>query len=179
MLRSIFDGSKRSNSSKGVTPVIAVLLLLMMTVAAAGGAYVWMTSLQEDLKEQTQSEAESMNRDISLNELTCDNDGTIEVLLRNSGEKEIDLNPVDMEIRNADTGEINFSLSKLDMDLTGTDASDADFVSLEGDGVASPGGTGYYTLSAEGEFQSNMLYEITFIFKDEDSYEKTAECRTE
>lgn len=168
-----FDGKR-----KGVTPVIAVLLLLMMTVAAAGGAYVWMTSLQDQLKSQTQDEVTSFDRSISMSDVRCMSDGTVEVLLRNSGDKELDLDPVDMEVRDTDTGNINASISKFDMDISS--ATDSDDVSnVDGGGIKSPGGTGVYTISAGGNFEADRLYEITLIFKDEDSYDISATCRGE
>jgi len=83
---------KLPSSRKGITPVIAIILLLMMTVAIAGGAYVWFTQIGEQSRERAE---ESLNRGVEIVELRCDatNDQII-TTLKNSGDSELDLNPV-------------------------------------------------------------------------------------
>ena len=171
---------------KGVTPVIAVLLLLMMTVAAAGGAYVWMNQLQQDLKAQTEQEAQSFDRDISMSDLRCYNEGEtgkIKVLFKNSGTKALDLNPVDMEVRSL--GEFKPGLSRIDISLSET-SIDAGADAAEGISLASSvesdfadvNGVGYYTIEVgEGKFESGMYYTIEFTFKDEGDYSKSGRCQ--
>ena len=188
MLDKYTDGMKRSNSSKGVTPVIAVLLLLMMTVAAAGGAYVWMNSLQEDLREQTEQEAKSFDRDISMSDLKCYNEegtGKINVLFKNSGTKALDLNPVDMEVRSL--GEFIPELSRYDISLSETSIdtgdSSAEGISLDpsvDSDFADVNGVGYYTIEVgSGTFDSGRYYTIEFTFKDEGDYTKEARCQVD
>ena len=46
-------------SSKGITPVIATVLLLMMTVSAAAGAYYWITSVQGNLQQSSETAIDS------------------------------------------------------------------------------------------------------------------------
>ncbi len=84
-----FMFGKMDSKRKGITPVIAIVLLLMMTVAAAGMAYVWIMSLQEDVRVIADEGLNDMKimASVSLSFEAVHNKSTnlIEFTLRNTG----------------------------------------------------------------------------------------------
>ncbi len=84
-----FMFGKMDSKRKGITPVIAIVLLLMMTVAAAGMAYVWIMSLQEDVRVIADEGVEDMkivsSVSLSFEAVHEDAGNMIEFTLRNTG----------------------------------------------------------------------------------------------
>ena len=156
-----------ASNRKGVTPVIAVLLLLMMTVAAAGGAYVWMTQLQEQFQEGAEDDLSQMDRGVGVEVLECDG-SEITAYLRNSGDTDLNLNPVDILVEERDTGDR--AAEEYGLDLTEGDH-------LDGDDFSETGDVGQYTFNMEYTFEDTQYYEVTFRLVDEDDYEVTAQCQ--
>ncbi len=162
---------------KGITPVIAIVLLLMMTVAAAGGAYAWLTQLQEQFQNQAES---SIERGINIVDMQCynqDGSGYVEVFFKNSGTKALDLNPIDMNIRAGSTGNINYTLTQtgLKFSQTGGLGDGITFISGSND-FSEPGESAPYLITTE-PFSAGDRYQIDFVFTDEDGTTKTANCQ--
>ncbi len=166
-------------SSKGVTPVIAVLLLLMMTVAAAGGAWIWMTQLQDEFMDQADDEMGEMDGGISMEAITCD-ESDIDMYLRNSGDTAISPVPVDIIIREQATGNIYTELYEADL----TEGTTADYFRETPDGdISNPGSVYEYELEINDDWTDNIdleyadYYDVTVRFVDENDYEVDVTCR--
>ncbi|MDY6770903.1 MAG: archaellin/type IV pilin N-terminal domain-containing protein [Candidatus Nanohaloarchaea archaeon] len=165
---------------KAITPVIAVVLLLMMTVAAAGGAYAWLTQLQNQFQQRTQ---ENIERGIDIVSLDCYNDGGtgyVEVFFKNSGTKALDLNPIDMNIRLAATSSINYSLTRTGLKLSDIGGLGRGITFIEGSNdFASPRASAPYKINTFSRFKLGTRYKINFIFTDEDSTTKSGSCQAD
>jgi len=99
---------------KGITPIIATVLLLMMTVAAAGAAYVWMNSLQEQVRQQVEGSSSlitgqsQMQVDVRF-KLCNSTSNAITVFLQNSGGVSIDKGNIGLTLKNNDGVDIEFT----------------------------------------------------------------------
>jgi len=83
-------------ASKGITPIISIILLLMMTIAVAGGAFFWLTRIQNQLQGGVESyQATTLTQMASrVDVLSANYDGTNSVLtihLQNTGNTKIPL----------------------------------------------------------------------------------------
>jgi len=173
---------------KGITPIIAIVLLLMMTVAAAGGAYAWLTQLQDQFQERAN---ENLNRDISVIDMTCYNNDTagyVEVFFKNAGSAELDLNPIDMNIRSRATGDVNFTLTRSSFTLDYDDDANepaADRVTRPGgpeQDFEAPGDSAAYKIAIgeqSADFETGSQYTVEFIFTDEDDTTKSQSCQAD
>jgi len=165
---------------KGITPVIAIVLLLMMTVAAAGGAYAWLTQLQEQFQNQAEEDVE---RGIDITDLRCYNDqgtGTVEVFFSNSGTTQLDLNPIDLNVRSASTSNVNYTLTRTSIGLAQNQLSDQVFFETEsGEDFADPRSSAAYTIGLDDSMEVGQRYEMEFIFTDENSEAVTSTCQAE
>lgn len=70
---------------RGVTPVVAVVLLLGMTVAASGGAYAWVSQVQDQAQRDA---ARSLSTQLEVEDLRCDR-GAVRIAVQNSGDTQI------------------------------------------------------------------------------------------
>ncbi|MDY6770904.1 MAG: archaellin/type IV pilin N-terminal domain-containing protein [Candidatus Nanohaloarchaea archaeon] len=164
---------------KGITPVIAVVLLLMMTVAAAGGAYAWLTQLQNQFQQRAQ---EDVQRGISLNDLTCYNKGGqahVVAFFKNSGTTELDLNPVDMNARYAATGNINYSLTTTGMSFTQGRLSQGVVFRTGNSDFSQPRSSAAYRIDLDSQFEIGRRYKMEFVFTDEDGTTKSQTCQAQ
>lgn len=172
----MYKNGDRTMNKKGITPVVAILLLLMMVVAAAGGAYVWIQNFQEQTQEQaTERAEESLNRGIELVEVQCvDSTSSVVATLRNSGNTELDLDPVDLRIRDSSTGDLVTSVTQMDLEA-GTAGSGGTIESATGDFV-DPGASAEYNITLSDGFGSTDMYRTIFIFADENDHEVEGTC---
>lgn len=171
---------------KGITPVIATILLIMMAVAAAGGAYTWITQIQDQFKERAQT---SLDRSVDLIDLRCYKNSTgsyIDAFFKNSGERAIDLNPVDLRIRNSATGSVNFTLTRTGISLSTTAGSLSDGVTLisGNSDFKSPGASTPYRIRpgsspSWANFETGDRYTVEFEFTDEGGLVKTETCQAQ
>jgi flagellin-like protein len=167
---------------KGITPVIAIVLLLMMTVAAAGGAYAWTSGLLDDFMGEAEDEAE---RGISIQNLVCYNqaptvgDGAyVEVFFQNTGTKQLDLDPVDMNVRDRATGDINFTLTRTGLSLEERNLGpEVDF--KFGDDFTEPGTSAAYIVGFPGRLERGANYEVEFVFTDEENTAHAEYCQAQ
>jgi len=165
---------------KGITPVIAIVLLLMMTVAAAGGAYAWTSGLLDDFMGEAENEAD---RGISIQNLVCYNqaptvgDGAyVEVFFQNTGTKQLDLDPVDMNVRDRATGDINFTLTRTGLSLEERNLGPRiDF--KFGDDFTEPGTSAAYIVGLDDRLERGANYEVEFVFTDEENTAHAAYCQ--
>ncbi len=164
----------------GITPVIAIVLLLMMTVAAAGGAYAWLTQLQEQFQKQAEQDVE---RGIDITDLRCYNEegaGTVEVFFSNSGTTELDLDPIDLNVRSASTGNVNYTLTRTSISLAAGRLSDQVFFETDGnEDFSDPRSSAAYSIVLDGTMENGQRYEMEFIFTDENSETVTSTCQAE
>ncbi len=103
---------------KGITPVISVVLLIMLVIGLTGGAYYWMTNVQEGLQESTGRQVESTTDVTSVKfdiiTIICEeSDNTVRATLVNNGERIIDASNAIMTLR-----EINGEVLGTDTELT-------------------------------------------------------------
>ena len=178
MVKKIFLFKK---SRKGVTPVIAVLLLLMMTVAAAGGAYVWISQLQDDFMERTSSEIDDWDREAGIEDLDCIED-TVSVRLRNSGDRTLSINPVDMLVYERASGERKDEYTRYGLNLFDVEDNDDELdVSVTDnsphDDFASVGQVTHYDITVSENFEDATYYEVRFRFGDIGDYTISQSCR--
>ncbi len=167
---------------KGITPVIAIVLLLMMTVAAAGGAYAWTSGLLDQFMGTAEDETE---RGISIQNLVCYNqaptvgDGAyVEVFVQNTGTKQLDLDPVDMNVRDRATGDINYTLTRTGMSLEERNLGPAiDF--KFGDDFTEPGTSAAYIVGLPDTLERGTNYEVEFVFTDEENTKHAAYCQAQ
>ncbi|MDY6789536.1 MAG: archaellin/type IV pilin N-terminal domain-containing protein [Candidatus Nanohaloarchaea archaeon] len=168
-------GGKR----KGITAVIAILMLLMMTVAAAGGAYVWMQSLQKQFQERGEAIA---NRDAQIKGMQCFNqggDGIVEVFFKNSGRTELDLSPIDMDVKDFATGDINATLTRTGLSLS-TNTGLSSGVSLQGNtDFSSPGDSALYEITLDSKLDTGKEYQVDFSFTGEEGLSRGQPCEAE
>lgn len=167
---------------KGITPVIAIVLLLMMTVAAAGGAYAWSSGLLDQFMGEAEDEAE---RGISIQNLVCYNqaptvgDGAyVEVFFQNTGTKQLDLEPVDMNVRDRATGDINFTLTRTGLSLEQRNLGpEIDF--KFGDDFTEPGTSAAYIVGLPDRLERGANYEVEFVFTDEENTAHAEYCQAQ
>ncbi|MFB6145579.1 MAG: archaellin/type IV pilin N-terminal domain-containing protein [Candidatus Nanohaloarchaea archaeon] len=78
---------------KGITPVIAVVLLLLITVGAVAGAWQTYQSLiaNQDQQEQLAAQRKASNTDIDFASVYNSSDGTIQMSIRNTGQRAINV----------------------------------------------------------------------------------------
>jgi len=157
-----------------------------MAVAAAGGAYTWITQIQDQFKQRA---TESLNRDVDLIDMRCYRNNTgsyIEPFFKNSGDKAVDLNPVDIFIRESATGDINNTLTRTGISLSSTGGALSDGVVIINGGTdfKSPGSSAPYRIRLGSSpswknFDVGSRYSITFTFTDENGIEKQDTCQAE
>ena len=176
------NGRENFNRRKGVTPVIAVLLLLMMTVAAAGGAYIWITELQDRITGRTEDDMDRWDRDVSLTDLRCYDDGKVVARFRNSGDIALNINPVDMLVHDRATGERQDYETIYGMNLrdgsTGQNEVDINILGPDND-FSNVNNIAAYSIETEGNFEAYNHYEITFRFTDMNDMTVSGRCRGE
>jgi flagellin-like protein len=81
-------------ASKGITPIISIILLLMMTIAVAGGAFFWLTRIQNQLQGGVESyQATTLTQMASrVDVLSANYDGeNLTIHLQNTGNTKIPL----------------------------------------------------------------------------------------
>lgn len=171
---------RNPRNHKGITPVIAIILLLMMTVAVAGGAYVWFTQLGEGFQQQAE---ESQDRGVDFVDLQCSNNAgnaRVTAFLKNTGQKQLDLNPVDMIVRNRATSEVDFSLTRTDLNLQSGSLSTG-ITAQGGSDITSPGDSEQYHIDNQNSntFTSGDSYVIEFQFTDEEDLTVSDICRAD
>ncbi len=170
---------ERFDRKKGVTPVIAVLLLLMMTVAAAGGAYIWITQLQDTITGRTQEDMDRWNRDVSITDLDCYENGVIVARFRNSGDIALNINPVDMLVHDRATGERQDDLTVYGMNFI-SDLTDNNVEILgPDDDFSNVNNIAAYRIDTGGDLELYNHYDISFRFTDMNDMTVSARCRGE
>lgn len=160
---------------KGITAVIAIILLLMMTVAAAGGAYVWMQNLQEQYEGQAERIA---TRDISIQSLRCFNEegtGVVRVLLKNSGETNINLNPSDVLVREFSSQNEPVGASQRDISLSVENPAGPVNIT-DNQGFPEPGGSAVYNIDLRDSLTEGRRYNVEFVFTSEDGITRDSSC---
>ena len=106
--------------SKGITPIIATVLLLMMTVAASGAAYLWMTTLQDQIQRQVETTATNVagasELEFQFRYKKCNATETggmyshneVEVYLENTGQGTINQGPVGLTLIDDEGNDLEF-----------------------------------------------------------------------
>ena len=158
---------KLFKSKKGITPVIAIVLLLMMTVAAAGAAFVWITEISEKFREKT---SQRLGKELKIKSISCE-DNNIDVFISNTGDKVIDVVPVNVIVYDYSTGKANSSLS-LSKSETFRDAG----------GIAaftSPGEWDQREITLDNEFQEGKTYTVEFEFPQDSMEPLSEECKAD
>ena len=72
---------------KAITPVIAVILLIVMTVGIAAFTFIWMQNFVQGLQQQTQEQAQQLQRpQFTITYATADNGAnSVKVIVSNIG----------------------------------------------------------------------------------------------
>ncbi len=140
----------------GITPVVAIVLLLMMTVAASGGAYAWMTQVQDEAQEDA---ARGLSTGVDLRDVRC-RGINISFTASNTGDTALSSDEADVYVR-------------ADGDLLGAGTAD-----VSGAAFLQPGGVGSSHVTLPETTRRNVRYEIEVVF-DDDDHATTAFCRSQ
>lgn len=84
---------------RGITPVIAVTLLLGMTVAASGGAYAWISQVQQQAQEEA---SQGLATRLDVKDAVCTRYGNVEVSIKNNGDAMLTATESDIFVRDGD-----------------------------------------------------------------------------
>ncbi len=87
---------------KGLTPVVAIVMLLMLTILVTGGAFTFINNFMDHQENELQRH---ISTDVVVSDVNCNGD-ELEFILTNQGSMNVDLNVVDIFIRNRATGSL-------------------------------------------------------------------------
>lgn len=169
------------NTSKGITPVIAIVLLLMMTVGAVGGAYAWFSGIMQDAQEDANTQ---QNTEINMYNAECmDIGGSFHALfwIENTGDRAVDFSAVDVLVFDRVNDERVVTLGDRERDLTsvGTAERPDEWSASDFDSNASePNMVAGYNLSLGDTPSDGGLYEIELRFTNTE-VSATAECQVQ
>ncbi len=144
---------------QGITPVVAIVLLLMMTVAAAGGAYTWVTGIIGQGQEQG---TDTLNREITVRDVSCDTNGDADIFLSNTGSTTVDGNSMTYYLYNVSTGSLVTTASAPSL------------------GSIDPGSdTGSQTVGFGSTLTAGLEYRVEVEFDNEDGYSVEGTCQAQ
>ncbi len=139
---------------RGITPVVAIVLLLMMTVAAAGGAYAWISQVQNEAQEDA---TDTMSTAVSIEDAQCFR-STVRLALKNQGSTEI-------------SGSGTVYVYDDAMQLAGTDGS------VDLSATSTPGAVGWTNATIDGIMDPGRTYTVEV--ETDDGVTTSTPCRTD